>query len=128
MTPSRSACIPLFLKAEPQKTGKILPEIVAAANRVRQLFIGERFPTQVLLEQRVVVLDGGLHDLVPQPGDPLDQRVGHLALLHLRTELILIVKSLVTNDVDNPRKKVRPRRADTAQQRRWLRACPASCR
>ena len=30
MTPSSSGCTPLFLKAEPQKTGKMTPLIVAA--------------------------------------------------------------------------------------------------
>ena len=102
MTPSRSACTPLFLKAEPQKTGNSLPETVAVRTAMRELFFGELLSAQVLFEQHVVVLDGGLHKLMPQLGDLLRERVGHLALLHFGTELVLIMESLVTNDVDNP--------------------------
>ena len=65
MTPSSSGCTPLFLKAEPQNTGKKLRRsIVPLRIRRRMRVVVRHFAVEVRLGRRIVDFDDGLDQLL----------------------------------------------------------------
>ena len=125
---SSSGCTPLFLKAEPQRTGVTLRSSVARCSDLAIRSCGISSLVEVGLHQLVVVVGAGLDQVGARLVGGVGQVGGDLLVLELGAELVLPDEGLVLDQVDDALERRPRRRSEAGSAAGWRRGGRASSR